>query len=320
MIETPFTRIVGCSVPIQQAAMGGTASPELVAAVADAGALGMLGMPMAPAAVVVEVLEAVGQLTDGAFGINFLMPFLDRDAVAAAAGRARVVEFFYGDPDPSLVVLAHEGGALASWQVGSLDEARAAADAGCDLIVVQGVEAGGHVRGQVGVLALLDLVLEEVTVPVLAAGGIGTARSLAAVLAAGAAGARVGTRFIAADEADAHPAYVDALLAAVPTDTVVTTTFSVMWPDAPHRVLRACVEAAEHVRDDIVGEMMLPNGVRLPVPRLAPPAPTRTATGHIDAMAHYAGQGVGLVRRRAPAAEIVRELADGAEALLARWH
>ncbi|HEV8163681.1 MAG TPA: nitronate monooxygenase, partial [Actinomycetota bacterium] len=112
--------------------------------------------------------------------------FVDVDFAAGelAASRARLVEFFWADPDPALVELVHAGGALAGWQVGSVEEAERAADAGCDLVIAQGVEAGGHVRGTVALLPLLAGVLEVVTVPVLAAGGIASARSMAAVLAA----------------------------------------------------------------------------------------------------------------------------------------
>ncbi|MBA3655473.1 MAG: nitronate monooxygenase, partial [Actinobacteria bacterium] len=171
MLRTAFTELVGCSVPIQQAGMGGVTTVALAAAVADAGGLGMLAMPSG------EDLAALKAATPGAFGVNFLMPFLDRDAVAGAAESARVVEFFYAPPDPSLVETVLAGGALAAWQVGSADEARQAVDAGCDFVVAQGVEAGGHVRGTTGLLPLLDAVLDAVDVPVVAAGGIGTARA-----------------------------------------------------------------------------------------------------------------------------------------------
>src|SRR5262245_61227055 len=306
VLATRFTKLVGCQVPLQQAGMGGIATPPLVLAVAEAGGLGMLAGVMIPPGILAETLEDLARRTAGAFGVSFLMPFLDRDAVAVAATRSRVVEFFYGDPDPALVETVHAGGALACWQVGSVDEAVAAA---------QGTEAGGHVRGRVGLLPLLSAVLGAVDVPVVAAGGIGTARSMAAALAAGADAVRVGTRFVAADEADAHPDYVAALVGAGAEDTVLTERFAVMWPDAPHRVLRSAVAAAEASRDDVVGEMdML--GVRQPVPRFSVPCPTRTTTGTIAAMALYAGESVGAVRGITPAADIVHELADGAERLL----
>ena len=148
MLTTAFTDLVGCQVPIQQAGMGGVATPELAAAVADAGGLGMVSMVLQPADAVAAGLEALAKQTRGEVGINFLMPLLDPEAVDAAASRVRVVEFFYADPDAALADRVHEGGALAAWQVGSSAEARAAVDAGCDFIVAQGTEAGGHVRGR----------------------------------------------------------------------------------------------------------------------------------------------------------------------------
>jgi nitronate monooxygenase len=260
----------------------------------------------------------VGCAVRGPVGVNFLMPFLDREALEAVAGRARVVEFFYGEPDSELVRTVRSGGALAAWQTGSGEEARAAADAGCDFVVAQGVEAGGHVRGTTGLLPLLDEVLDAVDVPVVAAGGIGTERGMAAALAAGADAVRVGTRFLAAEEADVHASYADRLIQATPQDTMLTEAFSVMWPDAPHRVLRSCVEAAQSVDEEFVGEIELA-GHRQPVARLSPPTPGRSATGRVDAMALYAGQSVGAVQRLQPAEAIVRELAGGAERLLRRW-
>ncbi|HET9081739.1 MAG TPA: nitronate monooxygenase [Trebonia sp.] len=315
MLNTAFTKLVGCRVPIQQAGMGGVATPALAAAVADAGGLGTVSMVFMPAAEVEAALDALAGRTAGPVGLNVLMPFLDRDVVEVAASRVRVVEFFYADPDPALIRLVHDGGALAAWQVGSLAEARAAADAGCDFIIVQGTEAGGHVRGQVSLLPLLESVLGAVDVPVVAAGGIATARGVAAVLAAGAAGARLGTRFVATREAGAHPAYVQALLGASAADTVLTTAFSGMWPDAPHRVLRSCIQAAQAAPDGPVAQMSF-GATQIPVPKFAVPCPTRDTTGAIEAMALYAGESAGLVTQVMPAADVVRELADGAERLL----
>jgi NAD(P)H-dependent flavin oxidoreductase YrpB (nitropropane dioxygenase family) len=317
MIRTRFTALVGCSVPLQQAGMG-NARRELAAAVTGAGGLGMLGGVMQPAELLVDELEAVKLDTGGPVGVNFLMPFLDRAAVEAAAGTARVVEFFYGDPDDGLVKTVRTSGALAAWQIGSGEEAKAAEDAGCDFVIAQGVEAGGHVRGTTGLLPLLDEVLDAVDVPVVAAGGIGTERGMAGAIAAGADAVRVGTRFLAAEESDVHSHWVESLIEASPSDTVLTETFSASWPNAPHRVLRSCVEAVETLDDEIVGEIEHA-GHRQPVPRLSPPSPGRAATGRVDAMPLYAGQSVGAVQRLQPAAVIVRDLADGAERLLRRW-
>lgn len=315
MLETSFTRLTGASVPIQIAAMPGISTHELVAATADAGALGMLsGVSLAPDRLAAE-LEQLGARTRGVLGVNFLMPFLDAACIPVAARAARVVELFYGEPDVKLVSAIHAGGALASWQVGSLAEARAAERAGCDLVVVQGTEAGGHVRGDASLLPLLSQVLDAVRIPVLAAGGIASARSLAAVLAAGASGARMGTRFVATRESGAHPAYVSALLAASAADTCLTDAFSVLWPNAPHRVLRCALAAAHALADGAIGETDL-GGRRTPVPRLSVFSPTRDTTGRVDAMALYAGESVGDVTAIEPAAALVTELASSAERLL----
>jgi nitronate monooxygenase len=317
MLRTAFTDLVGCRVPIQLAPMGGgVVTTELAIAVARAGGLGML-QRSGPGALA-DRIGRLEQAHSGPFGINFLLydPSQDdRAAIELAASRARLVEFFWADPDPALVGLVHAGGALAGWQVGSVEEARRAVDAGCDLVVAQGVEAGGHVRGTMALLPLLAGVLDAVTVPVLAAGGIANARSVAAVLAAGAAGARVGTRFLATPESGAHPGYVAALLAADGEATVLTEASAVGWPNAPHRVLRSALQAAEAFDGEVVGTVAA--GSRsVPLPRLSARTPSREVTGTVEAMALYAGQGVGQVTEVVPAAQVVAELAQGAARLL----
>ena len=331
MLQTKFTELLGCTVPLQQAGMGKIASRALAAAVADAGGLGMVsGIGAAPPEYVAKILDGLRRSTSGAFGANFIVDGvretgkLDADflkVLEVAASRAPVVEFFYEQPDAELVEIAHAGGALVSWQLGSAAEAAAAERAGCDLIVAQGTEAGGHVRGKIGLLALVGEVLPSVKVPVVAAGGIGTGRAMAAALAAGASAVRVGTRFVASEEAGALPAYVDKLIAADAKDTILTEAFSTNWPNAPHRVLRSCVEAVERFQGDVVGETAQPWApeVRVPIRRGDSVVADRTTTGEIDAMPLWAGESVGGVKRLQPAGEIVRELADEAEALLRTW-
>jgi nitronate monooxygenase len=316
-MRTRFTELVGCRVPIQQAPMGGVATyPQLPAAVAAAGGVGMIAAVGVDADALSSLLDAA-TTADGVVGVNFLCPFVDDvGPIEVAAERARIVDFFWGEPDPLMVALAHAGGALAGWQVGSVDEARAAAHAGCDMVVAQGVEAGGHVRGRLGLLPLLEGVLEVVDVPVVAAGGIATGRGVAAALAAGADAVRVGTRFIASEEAaaeGAHRSYVEAVRRADAEEAVLTESYSVLWPNAPHRVLRCAIEAAQRGGGDCVGR-----GEHGDVPRWSAEAPTTHCSGAVDAMAQYAGQSVGAVRDVRPAAEIVRDLAEGAERALAR--
>jgi NAD(P)H-dependent flavin oxidoreductase YrpB (nitropropane dioxygenase family) len=264
-----------------------------------------------------NVLGQLARRIKGVVGVNFLMPFLDPECLAVAARKARVVEFFYGDPDAELVRQAAAHGALVGWQVGSASEALAAERAGCAYVVAQGTEAGGHVRGQDSVLALIPQVIDAVRVPVVAAGGIGSAADMAAMLAFGAGAVRLGTRFAAATESGAHRSYKEALIAASADDTCLTEKFSVMWPNAPHRVLRAAIRAAERIDKDPLGEIRI-GGQTTPVPRFSVIAPTTETTGHVEAMALYAGESVVDVRRIEPAGRIIAELSRDAERLLGR--
>ena len=309
-MSTAFTRLVGCELPIQQAPVGFPAAlPDLPLAVAAAGGHGMLAGVRMPAADLRERLMLMRARTE-AFGVNVIEPLLDEGALEACAEHAPLVELYLGTPSAATVARASAGGALVSWQVISGEEARAAEAAGCDVVVARGIEAGGRAKGGIGLLPLLDEVLEAVAVPVVAAGGIATPRAVAAVLAAGASAARVGTRFLAAEEAATHPVYLRALLAAGGRDAVLTEAFSAPpAPPTPHRVLRSALEAAEALPDDVAGEMSI-GTTRVPVPRFGADNPAADATGHVEAMALYAGQGVGAVRRREPAAAIVAELAS----------
>lgn len=300
-----FTGVVGCDRPLQLAGMGGGVSDvALAGAVSSAGGFGMLGAGGLPVPVLEEMLDAMADASSPPFGVNFLMPFLDPDAVAVAAARCRLVEFFYADPDAELVELVHSRGALASWQVGSASEARAAVGAGCDIVIVQGTEAGGHVRGTATLADVLRETIGAVSIPIVAAGGIGSAEQVKSAIDAGASAVRVGTRFLAAAESAAHPDYIEALIEAKAEDTVLTTAFSVGWPDAPHRVLRSCVAAAEASSDEVVGTTRA-FGSDSPVPRFASVPPSAATAGNIAAMALYAGTSVDAVRDRRPAAEIV---------------
>jgi nitronate monooxygenase len=327
MLITRFTKLVGCPVPIQQAGMGAASPPELAAAVSEAGGLGMLGTARAGLnpTTLASLLDRTRALTDRPFGVNFIIrpgsaaAKSPREFLAQAAKAGKVVEFFYSDPSAEFVRIVHDHGALASWQVGSSDEARKAAEVGCDIIVAQGMEAGGHVRGTVGLLDLLCEVLETVPeVPVLAAGGIGTGRAMAAALAVGADGVRVGTRFAAAAEADVHPVYAEALIAARAEDSIYSRTFHVGWPEAPHRALRCAIDAARALHDEIIGTVTNIDGTQPTVLRFATTVADRTATGHVGAMALYAGQSAGAVKRIMPAGEIIRELAEEADEFLRR--
>ncbi|MGY1691516.1 NAD(P)H-dependent flavin oxidoreductase [Geodermatophilus sp. SYSU D01105] len=319
MVSTRFTELTGCSVPVQQAPMGAVAGPALVAAVAEAGAVGTLGALGMTADQVLRAIEEVRARTSGVLSVNLPTEDVDEDVVAAAAERVRLVDFFWLAPRPRLVEQVHAAGALAGWQVGSLDEARAAEDAGCDLVTVQGVEAGGHIRGDRPLRPLLEEVLGAVSVPVLAAGGITTGRALAAVLAAGADGARIGTLFLATEESAAHRDYKRAVLGAGPGSTVVTGAFATQCPlcaTSPRaRVLRTAVQEVGRFPGDVVGTVRV-GGEEVPLPRGAGLPPVTAVSGTVEAMALYAGEGVGEVTAVRPAGEVVAELAAAADRAL----
>jgi NAD(P)H-dependent flavin oxidoreductase YrpB (nitropropane dioxygenase family) len=311
MTPTVFTELVGCDLPIQQAPIGfAAARPDLPAAVAAAGGHGMLAAVTMRASVLRDRLSALNATTR-AYGVNFIVPLLTDDVLETAAEHAPLVELYMGPADDAaLVERARSGGALVSRQVVSADEARAAEAAGCDVVVARGIEAGGRTTGGIGLLPLLDSVLDAVHIPVVAAGGITTPRGVAAILATGAASARVGTRFLVAEEAATHPIHAEAVLAAGYEDTTLTDAFSVGAPQMAHRVLSSALAAAQMFDGEHVAEMTV-NGVRTQVPRFSAHNPADDAIGHIEAMALYAGQGAGAVNRREPAAAIVADLARG---------
>jgi NAD(P)H-dependent flavin oxidoreductase YrpB (nitropropane dioxygenase family) len=299
---TAFTRLLGCPLPLQQAGMGAITTPALAGAVAAEGGVGMIAAAGLTADEVdAQVRSALELGGPGArVGVNFLVPFLDHSALDTASAAAALVECFYGDPDRSIVERIHAAGTLAGWQVGSLVEARTAYDVGCDVIVVQGREAGGHVRGRAPLLPLLRDVRRALDAPLVAAGGIGSGATMARALLAGADAVRIGTRFVATVEADTHPGYAGALVAAAGAhDTVLTETFALGWPDAPHRVLRSCIDASGAEPSS-----------RSPLP------PTRAFADDVARAALYAGESVGDVKAIVPAATVIREIVRDAEVAL----
>jgi nitronate monooxygenase len=301
---TAFTELVGCQLPLQLAGMSRVAGPSLAAAVSNAGGLGMIGVGHVRRSALGIMLGELAVLTSRPVGCTFIVPFADRDAVSLAAERLGIVEFFYDWPDASLLPPR----AICGWQVGSVDEARAAQDAGCHYVVAQGIEAGGHVRGSTPLARVLDQVIAAVSIPVVAAGGIGTRTDVDTAFAAGAHAVRIGTRFVAAHESSAHPHYVDRLIGAASEDSILTDVFGVGWPDAPHRVLRSALVAALGEGPDPAGRFCDSEDTVIALPRRSATPPSITTTGDIAAMALYAGRSVGAVHSRQSAAEVIAEL------------
>lgn len=325
-IVTPLTELLGIDIPIVQAPIGGASTPELAAAVSNAGGLGMLSVTWTEPETLRRTLQRIQDLTSLPFGINLVLEWdaTERLQIALDAG-VKIVSFFWGDPAP-YIQRAHDAGALVTLTIGSAEEAKRAVEAGVDIVIAQGWEAGGHVWGNVATLPLIPAVTDAVPgTPVVAAGGIVDGRGLAAVLALGASGAWMGTRFVLAEESAAHGLYRDKLCTASETGTVHTELFDGGWPAAPLRALRnSTVQTWEAAGSPPPGsrpgegEVIGRNALGDPVERYSSDGPLHGAEGEIEAMVLYSGQGVGILSDVKPAAEIVQNVAADALAVLDR--
>jgi nitronate monooxygenase len=320
VLQTPLCELLHIELPIIQAPIGSAATPALAAAVSNAGGLGMLSVTWRTLDEIRSVIRETRRLTSHPFGVNLVLhwPQEDRLQVCLEEGVA-VVSFFWGDPSASIAVV-HTAGSLVMQTVGSAMEAKRVRDAGVDIVVAQGWEAGGHVWGQVATLPLVPCVVDAVApTPVVAAGGIADGRGLAAVLALGAAGAWMGTRFVASHEATAHLVYKEKVLQAAETDTIYSCVFDAGWPNAPHRSLRNSTlmawEASGSPRSGArpgEGEVIATSADGSAIMRYSISLPRPGMVGKVEAMALYAGQSVGLISQLQSAHDIVKEVADEA--------
>jgi nitronate monooxygenase len=327
MIRTRLCSALGINHPIISAPMGPDLSgPELVAAVSNAGGLGILQAQLASPPIFRQQIQRVRELTDKPFGVNLILHFPSDELMAICfEERVPVLTLFWGDPTP-YVESAHAAGVKLFHQTGSVADAERSAQAGVDAIIAQGAEAGGHVAGEVSTVALVPRIVDAVSpTPVIAAGGIADGRGLVAALALGAEAAVIGTRFLATNEARAHPHYKQRLLKATEADTVRTTLFGYGWPNAPHRALRTKF-VEEWLGNEARGQESRPDepvigktkifGQEMPLLRFMGFPPNIDVTGDIESMGLLAGQGVGLVQEIRPAGEVVREIVAQADRII----
>jgi nitronate monooxygenase len=303
------------TVPVMQAPIGPATTPELVSAVTGTGALGALAASWTEPETLRRQLRAIRAAAGVEYCVNLVLAFDQEDRLGLVLDEGpRYVSFSWGI-DSELIGRAREHGAVVLVQVGDAASAVEAAERGAEVVIAQGVEAGGHVQGRTPVLELVREMRRVVELPIVAAGGIADVASARAALEAGADAVACGTAFLVAREADVHPTYVDRLLHAAATDTVLTTVFDVGWPDAPHRVLRnetytTWESAGRPTRGARPGEgEVVGTRTGLPIVRYSDAQPTSSTAGEIDAMALYAGTSVGHVHQRASAREITEALA-----------
>lgn len=327
-LHTPVCTLLGCDLPILLAGMGGVARSELVAAVTQAGGYGILGMVRETPQLIAQEIAAVRSRTDRPFAVNLIpaatVPALLDAELGICLDLGVPAMCFFWDVVPAALTRAKAGGCLVLHQVGSLDAALAAEAAGADVLIVQGVEAGGHVHGTVSALVLVEQVVRAVKLPVIASGGFATGASLVAALALGAQGIHCGTAFLATVESFAHDDHKARVLAALAEDTVHTDIYALNWPpNTPVRVIRNSV--IEGLGPNLMGHRpdLLPREVIAtedgrPLLRYSTDSPLRTTTGNLEAMAIYAGQSVSLIDTLPTAAGRVTAIMDEARRALAR--
>lgn len=316
-LHTPLCTLLGCRLPLVLAGMGGVARAELVSAVTEAGGFGFLGMVREPVSLIRAQVAAVRERTPRAFGVNLIPAATDPELLRAQVDccielRVPVVGLFW-DVVPDVITRLRDAGILVVHQVGSVADADAAQEAGAGALIVQGIEAGGHVRGLRPLSELLAQVLAVAQVPVAAAGGIADGVDVARVLSLGAQAAVIGTALAATTESFAHDYHKERLVKARSSDTLLTEIFHINWP--PRCLVRVLANSATR------GERGAPFGDARtvigeeegrPIHLFSTDSPLRSMTGDFEAMALYAGAGVGRIDAVVPAAERIARLARDA--------
>jgi len=316
-MRTRLTDLLQIEHPVMLAGMGGVSYSTLVAAVSEAGGFGSLGASTMSTPQMVTEMKAVRELTDKPFGVDLLtaMPGdMPAQVEKVIAGGASVFVAGLGVP-ADVIDLCHRNGLLVVNMCGKVMHAVRAVEAGCDIVVAQGTEAGGH-TGTVATMPLVPQIADAVgdRVPVVAAGGIFDGRGLAAALSLGADGVWVGTRFIATPEARATPGYKDALLRTAEDGTTVTRAFTGKtlravrnsyiryFEEHPDELARFPEQIARSVSDGA-----LHMGGDESTPGVDP-----------DKECYAAGQGTGAIQELVPAGELVRRFVSEAEAAIDR--
>ena len=327
-LRTPLCDLLGCEVPVLLAGMGGVARWELAAAVANAGGFAMLGMVRENPDLIETEVRALRAATNRPFAVNVIPAATDPALLSRQIDRCldlgvRAFTFFW-DVLPDTIARVKREGCLVLHQVGTAEAARQAEDAGADVLIAQGIEAGGHVHGRTGAFALAATVLDTTRLPVVVSGGIATGRGLAAALAMGAQGVHCGTAFLATRESFAHDYHKARVVSASGEDTVLTDAFVLNWPKgAAVRVIGNSVTQALGDRllghdPDTLPREVIAQDCGQPLLRFSTDSPMRHTTGALEEMALYSGQGAGAIRDIPPAAERLRQMVREAEACLAR--
>lgn len=313
MLHTPLCDLLGIEYPVVLAGMGGVSMHRLVAAVSNAGGLGVIGAATLDADELRREIRKTRELTDKPFAVDLLAPIPDmiRPQVQVVFDEGIKI-FVAGLAVPrEFIDEMHERGMIVMVMIGKVRHAIKSEQAGADVVAAQGTEAGGH-TGEVGGLALVPQVVDAVKIPVLAAGGIADGRGLVAALALGAQGVVVGTRFIATPEAQAAPQYRQAILHSAEADTVRTRCYT----GKPARTIRNHYNEEWERKADQIQPFPMQVGISVQEGVMDYMGIGRGADPDRSFMP--AGQGMGLIRQIKPAGEVLVDIVREAEAVLAR--
>lgn len=322
-MHTAVCDILGCKFPIVLAGMGGPARAELVTAVTQAGGFGFLGMVRESPRTIAREIAAVREQTSLPFGVNLIPAatdetLLEAELQACLDAKIAAVTLFW-DLAPQVVKRLRNAGITVVCQIGSDDEADAAQSAGADILIAQGCEAGGHVRGTTPLPTLLSQVLAIVSCPVLVAGGMTNGADLAWALHSGAAGVVMGTSFLATHESFAHNYHKQRIVEAKADDTCLTDIFHRNWPRGAFvRVLENSVTRSQ--RGDPFNPadaIEIGSNAGRPISLFSTDSPLRTTRGDLEAMALYAGKGSAHIDQIVAAGDLVRRVVSQAQTQLA---
>ena len=310
-LHTPICDKLGIEYPIFLAGMGGVSLSKLVAAVSNAGGLGIMGGATLEPETLREEIRKTRDLTDKPFAVDLLAPVPDMIRLHTKVVFEEGVKIFVAGlavPEEFIKEM-HERDMLVMVMCGKVRHAEKSVAAGADIVAAQGTEAGGH-TGEIGALALVPQVVDAVNVPVIAAGGMADGRGLVAALALGAEGAIFGTRLIATPEAQAAPGYRDAIVRANEADTMRTRAYT---GKTARTIKTAYAEEWEKKSDEIQG---FPQQAMTSVQNQVMDYPGVTESFDVERTFMPAGQGAGMIRDIKPAADVVRDIVREAEAVI----
>lgn len=320
-LHTPLCDLLGCAYPVLLTGMGGVSRADLVAAVSEAGGYGWLGMVREEPDLIRQQIQHVRAQTARPFGVNIIPgatppELLDRQIEVLKEERVDSVCLFWG-VYPDVIAALRRENIMVAYQCGDAREAESAAQAGAHMIILQGAEAGGHVKASHSWRDQIGETLRRCDVPVAVAGGIIDGRSLAGALRHGAHGAAIGTAFLMTPEANAHEYHKQRILQAGPDETVLVRDFHWNWPsDAPVRVLPNSVTRQERGNPWAAQKEVIARQEGKPVYLFSTDSPLRDCEGDMEAMALYAGTGAGALTDIKPAGERLRDIAGQARTLL----